>query len=199
MVSYRRNDRKGYSWGTKKNSLWTVSSTNKTPEIQESYLVYINISIDCLIISWYLTNSDLIESTVVHIFYDDIVISIVYDDTHMSIISIVSTPRELYDSTNSRFYTCFCTSSSSIFEPLFCISPPIHRLILCDIPSTVSWSKSSTQSSIFDSISVFCWVYSHTWSRTWSFSWNWDELCWILCFWRTFFDSTRNNKFFSYF
>ncbi len=117
----------------------------------------------------------------------------------MSIVSIVPTPRELDDSTYSRLQSCFCTSSSSIFEPLFCISSPIHSLILCHIPGTISRNKSSTETSILYSISVLCWIYSDIWSSTWSFSWNRYKFWLILSFGRTFFDSTRNNKFFPYF
>lgn len=53
-------------------------------------LINIDISIDSGIIFWNLSNSYLIDTTIVHIFYDHIVISYICYDTHMPIISIIS-------------------------------------------------------------------------------------------------------------
>ena len=61
-------------------------------------LVYIDISIYSHIISWYLSDRHLIDTSIVHILYDHVIIRDICDDTDMSIVSIVSSSRELYDS-----------------------------------------------------------------------------------------------------
>ena len=87
-------------------------------------LINVDISIDGIIIDWDSPDSDLIESAIVHILHNDGIIGHIRNNTDMSIVSIISTPRELYNRSRnwsrSYFYSCgFC-----IPHPLICISSP---------------------------------------------------------------------------
>ena len=108
-------------------------------------------------IFWYFSDSDCVEFLIVHVFDDKLGIFDSYDDTYMSVVGIVSMSFKLYDSTNcwsftSRYSLCFC-----ITYPLISISSPGHRLILCDIGSTVSPRESSIEARVSNLICFCSW------------------------------------------
>jgi hypothetical protein len=111
----------------------------------------------------YFADSHLIESTIVHIFDDDIASLDTRYDTYMSIVSIVSRSRELDYSTNYRGRSGFYSFGSCIPHPWGSIPSPCDTLVLSHIPGTIPSDKSAWFARIFDCISLLepCfWWYS---------------------------------------
>jgi hypothetical protein len=80
-------------------------------------LIYIYISIDRWMIDRHLADRNLVETSIVHILDDDIASLDTRYDTNMSIVSIVSRSRELYDSTYYRSRSCFDSFFLSVSHP----------------------------------------------------------------------------------
>lgn len=146
-------------------------------------LIYINISIDSSIIFWNFSNCHLIESSIVHIFDNHIIILYSSNDTNMSIIPIVSSTRKLYYRTNYWRRSCFFSLCSCISNPRTCITTPSYILILCNIPSTISSDKTSRFTSILYQITTLE-------SCFWWDSYRWCLLCNLRIVWISIFCSS---------
>ncbi len=84
--------------------IFLKSKYKKTPlKFREVFLINIDISIDRRIIFRNLSDRHFVQSTIVHIFHDHIIIGHISNDTNMSIISIIPMTRELDDRTRNRF------------------------------------------------------------------------------------------------
>lgn len=104
----------------------------------KNVLIYIDISLYCCIITWYLTSSNFSESTIVHVWNYDMSISKIYYNTYVTIARIISSSTKLNNCSECRSITSCMSFSTSIIKPLICVSWPINILILCYIPSTIS-------------------------------------------------------------
>ena len=128
-----------FYYGTYANSQWK--------------LVDIYISINCRVVYFYLSDSNFIDLTIIHILHDDVLIRNIRDDTDVTVVAIIASSRELDNRARNWFLSDFSSCGFRIFHPGICISSPVHTLILGNIPGTVSPCKSSRESSIFHEVS----------------------------------------------
>lgn len=131
----------------------------------ERFLINVNIPIYCWVITWNLSNSNFIDFTIVHILHNNVIIRYISNDTNMSVIAIISSSGELYDSARDWLLTrwnslCFC-----ILYPSICIPSPCYSLILSNIPSTIPPCKTTWKSGIFYDITGFqsCLCINNCW------------------------------------
>lgn len=113
--------------------------------VEKWRLIYIDIPLDGRIIFVFLSTSrNLVQTAIIHIFYDDKILVNFHHDTDVTIGWRISISVIDYDGTWFWVFSSRNASFLSIFEPLLCISSPRHIFIFCHKTRTVSPCKVST-------------------------------------------------------